>query len=148
MPFKRTKHGQLLKTIAQEFSCSVETARNWEKEGAPIHDAEELREWLDGRKSGNDELEPADLKSAKLAKIKAETERIKFRLKVDRGDYTENAEVVRMFTLLGSETRSELMLLLSEAPTWAGLSAAELQDKARAFVHAALDRLSTHGKRK
>lgn len=137
-----------MRALAKQFGCDEQTVRAWEKMGAPLDDADAMAEWLGARELRNDELEPADLKAAKLAKIKAETERIKFKLKVDRGDFTANAEVVRMFTLLGSETRSELMLLISEAPTWAGLSAAELQDKAKAFVHAALDRLSSHEKGK
>jgi hypothetical protein len=100
--------------------------------------------WLEERGNiGSDELEPGDLKAAKLAKIKAETKRILFKLKVDEGDYTHNDEVTRMFVQDGAQTRAELMALLNEAPTWAGLAPAELQDKAMQFINGALSRLSS-----
>lgn len=142
MPFKPTKHGQLIAKVAAKYKCSIETVRGWEKEGAPIDKPRLLSKWLDGRKSGNDELEPEDLKAAKLSKIKAETQRIKFRLKVEQGEYTPNDEVISAGAALGSLIRTELLLLCSEAPTWQGLDAAIIQDKAKAFVSAALERLT------
>lgn len=142
MPFKKTEHGQLVASVAKRYGCSDETVRTWEKEGAPIDKPRLLSKWLSGRKSGNDELEPSDLKAAKLSKIKAETESIKFRLKVAQGEYTPNDEVIRMASALASMIRAELLLLCSEAPTWQGLDAAAMQDKAKQFVHAALARLS------
>lgn len=142
MPFKPTKHGQLLNQVAERLGCSIETVRNWEKEGAPITKPKELAKWLEGRKSGNDELEPSDLKEAKLAKIKAETKRIVFGLSVAKGEYTDNAEVARIAVAWSAQVRSEFMLLISEAPTWAGLDSPSLQDRAKSFVNGALGRLT------
>jgi len=143
MPFKPTPNGALLRKVAAKYRCDVETVRGWQKEGAPLEQPRKLAEWLEGRKSGNDELEPEDLKGAKLAKIKAETARIKFRLNVDKGDFTANTEVTRIAVAWSAQVRSEFMLLISETPTWAGLDAPTLQDRAKNFVNGALSRLTT-----
>ena len=143
MPFKPTQNGALLRKVATKYGCDIETVRGWQKEGAPLDQPRKLAEWLEGRKSGNDELEPTDLKGAKLDKIRAETARIKFRLNVDKGDFTANSEITRLAVAWAAQVRAEFMLLLSETPTWQGLDAPSLQDRARTFVNGALGRLTT-----
>jgi len=132
-----------LRSLARRYKCSVQTVRNWLKAGAPLHSKPAMAEWLDSRHVANDELEPGDLKAAKLAKLKAETKRILFKLETERGGYTANDETTRIATVWAAQVRAELMSLLSEAPTWAGLDAPTLQDRAKSFVNGALGRLST-----
>lgn len=127
--------------IAKEWGCDPRTVRNWEAEGAPLGDKAAMREWLEGRAKGNDELDAPDLKAAKLAKLLAETKRILFKLQTEQGEFTPNEVVDTLAAKWFGQVRSEFMALRSTAPTWAGLDAAQHEDAATEFVDAALERL-------
>jgi hypothetical protein len=83
-----------------------------------------------------------DEESLKLRKLLAQCKKLELDEAILRGEYTPNAEVVEIGVRRGAQTRAELMSLISEAPTWAGLDAANLQDRAKKFVSGALERLS------
>jgi hypothetical protein len=127
--------------LAAQYGCDPQTIQAWELAGAPLDDPDSMQSFLEDRQNANDELEPEDLKAAKLAKIKAETKRILFKLKVEQGSYTDNAEVDRMATAWAAQLRTELMSLLAVAPTWCGLDSAQLEDRARSYIDATLERL-------
>ena len=100
---------------------------------------EKVRAWLEANPPDPQDMSEDALKQRKLL---AQILTIEHDLAVARGEYTANAEVTRILVALGAQTRAELMSLISESPSWAGLTPAQLQDKAKKFVLSALGRLS------
>ena len=78
----------------------------------------------------------------KRRKLLAQCKKLELDEAILRGEFTSNATVTSIAVAWSAQVRSEFMLLCSESPTWAGLDAPTLQDRAKAFVNSALGRLT------
>jgi hypothetical protein len=123
----------------------LSTIKSWLKRhgSAVVRDPKRLQAALDGQRSGK-ELEPGTpLGKARLAKLEAETNRIRHLHAVEVGEYTANSEVERIASAWGAQLQSELVGLVAECPAWAGLSPVEIQDRCRKSIYAVIGRLKT-----
>lgn len=129
----------LLRDVAARFGCDHDTVRLWQNEGAPIDDPDKLREWMEEKDKRT--AEPESLTEARRQKVIVDTKRALHQLEVAQARYVATEEAERQAIAWAAQVRSEFNLLQAEAPLWAGLSAAEIQAKARAFAAAAMERL-------
>jgi transposase len=131
--------------LAKHYQVSVSTIKSWLKRhgSATVRDPAKLQHALDGQRSGKD-IEPGTpLGKARLAKLEAETLRIRHLHEVEKGLWTRNDEVTRIASAWAAQVRAELMAMIPHLPTLAGLDPAALEDRAKQFVHGALSRLQT-----
>jgi hypothetical protein len=130
--------------LAKHYMVSLSTIKSWLRRygSAVVRDPAKLQHALDGQRSGK-EIDPGTpLGRARLAKLEAETIRIRHQHEVEKGLFDRRSDMLALFTRLGMESRAEWELLVQEAPLWHGLSAPDIHDRARAFVNRALTRLS------
>jgi hypothetical protein len=147
----KAKHGrgyddiaETLAAAAQRLGCTMSDLRRARDAGCPgfAHGRVKIpvvKKWLEANPPAEDDMDEEALKKRKLL---AQCRKLELDEAILRGEFTGNAEIIRSLTALGSEVRSEWLLLVSEAPLWAGLSAAEIRDKSSAFVTTALSRMS------
>ncbi len=131
--------------LARHYMVSLSTIKSWLKRhgSATVRDGAKLQAALDGQRSGKD-IEPGTpLGKARLAKLEAETIRIRHLHAVEVGEYTANSEVGRIASAWGAQLQSELVGLVAECPAWAGLSPIEIQDRCRKSIYAVIGRLKT-----
>ena len=131
--------------LAAHYAVSVSTIKSWLRRygSRTVRDPARLQHALDGQRSGK-ELEPGTpLGKARLAKLEAETNRIRHLHAVEVGEYTANSEVERIASAWGAQLQSELVGLVAECPAWAGLSPVEIQDRCRKSIYAVIGRLKT-----
>jgi len=67
-------------------------------------------------------------------KLKAQYQREEFRLAVARRDYLLAADVANDMRRIANATRAECLRLVGDAPTWEGLTAAEISIKATEWM--------------
>ena len=75
-----------------------------------------------------------DKQTLERRKLKAQYQREEFRLAVARRDYLPAVEVAADMVRIANATRAECLRLLADAPTWEGLTAAEISVKATAWM--------------
>jgi len=98
-----------------------------------------VKKWLEENPPAEDDMDEEALKKRKLL---AQCRKLELDEAILRGEYTGNATVTQIAVAWSAQVRSEFMLLISETPTWAGLDAPTLQDRAKNFVNGALGRLT------
>ena len=130
--------------LARHYTVSLSTIKSWLKRygSATVRDPKRLQAALDGQRSAPELATGTPLAQARLAKLEAETIRIRHQHEIEKGLFDRRSDMLALFTRLGMESRAEWELLLQEAPTWTGLTAPEIHDRARAFVNRALTQLS------
>ena len=101
---------------------------------------DKVKKWLQANPPTEDDLSEEALKKRKLL---AQCKKLELDEAILRGEFTGNAMVTQIAVAWSAQVRAEFMLLLSETPTWQGLDAPSLQDRARTFVNGALGRLTT-----
>ena len=99
-----------------------------------------IRKWMQDNPGAWGGSNEDNLKERKMI---AQCQILEHDYKVASGEFIANDEVVRIATAWASQVRAELVLLIGESPTWAGLDAPTLQDRAKNFVNGALGRLTT-----
>jgi hypothetical protein len=99
-----------------------------------------VKKWLEANPPAEDDMDEEALKKRKLL---AQCRKLELDEAILRGEFTANAMVTQIAVAWSAQVRSEFMLLISETPTWAGLDAPTLQDRAKNFVNGALSRLTT-----
>ena len=67
-------------------------------------------------------------------KLRAQYLAAEFRLEVERRQYLPLAEVAADMTRIANATRAECLRLVSDAPTWEGLTAAEISARATEWM--------------
>ena len=67
-------------------------------------------------------------------KLKAQYQREEFRLAVARRDFLPAVEVAADMVRIANATRAECLRLLADAPTWEGLTASQISQKATAWM--------------
>ena len=84
--------------------------------------------------AGDAAAELEDKQTLERRKLKAQYQREEFRLAVARRDYLPAVEVAADMVRIANATRAECLRLLSDAPTWEGLTAAEISARATAWM--------------
>ena len=129
--------------LATFYKVSLSTIKAWQRKGYPVRDFKRLQTALDAQRSAAEITPGTPLSAARLAKVVAETEKIRFELETQRGLWTRNDEMTRISTAWAARVRAEFMSLIPELPTLAGLDAATLEERGKQFVNGALSRLQT-----
>jgi len=132
-------------TLAKHYKVSVSTIKSWLRRygSAVVRDAATLQDALEGQRSAKEITHGTPLAAARLAKVLAETEKLRFEMETQRGLWTRNDDVTRIASAWAAQVRAELMSLIPHLPTLAGLDPAALEDRAKQFVQSALARLQT-----
>ena len=130
---------------ATVLGCSVADLKWAKKQGCPGFGHGRIkpaivRAWFAENPPPETELDEDALKRRKLL---AQCKKLELDEAILRGEFTDNATVTQIAVAWSAQVRSEFMLLISETPTWAGLDAPTLQDRAKNFVNGALSRLTT-----
>ncbi len=131
--------------LAKHYMVSVSTIKSWLRRygSATVRDPAKLQAALDGQRSAKEITHGTPLSAARLAKVLAETEKLRFEMETQRGLWTRNDEVTRIASAWAAQVRAELMAMIPHLPTLAGLDAATLEERGKQFVHSALARLQT-----
>ena len=131
--------------LATHYKVSVSTVKSWLRRygSAVVRDPAKLGAALDGQRSAPELATGTPLAAARLAKVLAETEKLRFEMETQRGLWTRNDEMTRIASAWAAQVRAELMAMIPHLPTLAGLDPAALEDRAKQFVHSALSRLQT-----
>ncbi len=131
--------------LAAHYKVSVSTIKSWLRRygSAVVRDGAKLQDALDGQRSAKEITHGTPLAAARLAKVLAETEKLRFEMETQRGLWTRNDEMTRIASAWAAQVRAELMAMIPHLPTLAGLDPAALEDRAKQFVHSALARLQT-----
>ena len=131
--------------LAAHYKVSVSTIKSWLRRygSRTVRDPAKLGAALDGQRSAPELATGTPLAAARLAKVLAETEKLRFEMETQRGLWTRNDEVTRIASAWAAQVRAELMAMIPHLPTLAGLDPAALEDRAKQFVHSALSRLQT-----
>ena len=98
----------------------------------PRTSVEAAKAWKVARASGADLIAqgPPNIAAARLEKIRAETERIKFRLLVDRSQFLPVDQIREEATTIGSVLVAELSALANDLPGHlAGLTEIQIRDR-------------------
>ena len=82
--------------------------------------------------AGASDLE--DKQTLERRKLKAQYQREEFRLAVARREYLPAAEVAADMVRIANATRAECLRLLADAPTWEGLTASQISQKATEWM--------------
>jgi len=148
----KAKHGrgyddiaETLAAAAQRLGCTMSDLRRARDAGCPgfAHGRVKIpvvKKWLEVNPPAEDDMDEEALKKRKLL---AQCRKLELDEAILRGEFTGNATVTQIAVAWSAQVRSEFMLLISETPTWAGLDAPTLQDRAKNFVNGALGRLTT-----
>ena len=148
----KAKHGrgyddiaETLAAAAQRLGCTMSDLRRARDAGCPgfAHGRVKIpvvKKWLEANPPAEDDMDEEALKKRKLL---AQCRKLELDEAILRGEFTDNATVTQIAVAWSAQVRSEFMLLISETPTWAGLDAPTLQDRAKNFVNGALGRLTT-----
>ena len=131
--------------LAKHYKVSLSTVKSWLRRygSAVVRDGAKLQDALDGQRSAKEITHGTPLAAARLAKVLAETEKLRFEMETQRGLWTRNDEMTRIASAWAAQVRAELMAMIPHLPTLAGLDPAALEDRAKQFVHSALSRLQT-----
>lgn len=134
-----------LAAAAARLGCSVSDLKRAKASGCDgfTHGRvklDKVKKWLEGNPPTEEDLSEEALKKRKLL---AQCRKLELDEAILRGEFTGNATVTQIAVAWAAQVRSEFMLLISETPTWAGLDAPTLQDRAKNFVNGALGRLTT-----
>jgi hypothetical protein len=130
---------------AARLGCSVTDLRRAKAAGCDGFShgrvkLDRVKKWLESNPPTSDDMDEEALKKRKLL---AQCRKLELDEAIAKGEWTLNSEIVALGVAWGSQVRSELLGLISEAPTWQGLDAPSLQDRAKQFVNGSLARLST-----
>ena len=148
MPAKTDKSNRSIDTLAAaaaRLGCPIGELRRARAAGCDgfAHgrvNLDAVTKWLGENPATEEDATEEGLKRRKLL---AQCRKLELDESILRGEYTANATVTQIAVAWSAQVRSEFMLLISETPTWAGLDAPTLQDRAKAFVNSALGRLTT-----
>ena len=84
--------------------------------------------------AGDAAAELEDKQTLERRKLKAQYQREEFRLAVARRDYLLAADVAADMVRIANATRAECLRLLADAPTWEGLTASQISQKATEWM--------------
>ncbi|MBE2180899.1 MAG: hypothetical protein IAE97_10540 [Chthoniobacterales bacterium] len=137
-PAKQDSLASLARKLTKQlgFTVSVKSVRMWREKGYPLDDREKLLDALAGQQRVSGMEPPTDLQAAKLQKLCIDIESARFRLDVERGNYTHNDSIREQGRRIGSATRSELMRFKADCPTWEGMKAVEIERRVDALIDA------------
>ncbi len=123
----------ILAYIAAEMGVNVSTVSRWAMQGMPRDSVEKARAWKAAKAAESAEISahgPPNIAAARLEKIRAETERIKFRLLVDRNQFLPVDQIREEATTIGSVLVAELSALANDLPGHlAGLTEIQIRDR-------------------
>ncbi len=111
--------------IAREHRVGRDTVRRWKDEGLDLANADAVQARVDAM--ANRSTSP-DIAGARLAKIQAQTERIRFAHEVEKGRFVDAAIVHADGVRIGGIVRSSIDRLVNELPPQlAGRDAADIK---------------------
>jgi hypothetical protein len=84
--------------------------------------------------SGDAAADLEDKQTLERRKLKAQYQREEFRLAVARREYLPAGEVAADMVRIANATRAECLRLLADAPTWEGLTASQISQKATEWM--------------
>jgi hypothetical protein len=147
-PSKKPDSGKVmaasLSAAAAAMGCTASMLKRAKKAGAPGFRSNnsvcisELQPWFE---KWSEELEPESKEALECERLVIQIKRLNWAHDVERGQYTPNDELKRQGFAIASATRSELLRIKSDAPSWAGLSAPEIEVKAIALVDSIIKNL-------
>lgn len=142
----RDEHGRLiLAYLASEMGVNVSTVSRWAMQGMPRKSVEEAKAWREAKAAGSAEVSaqgPPNIAAARLEKLRAETERIKFRLLVDRNQFLPVDQIREEATTIGSVLVAELSTLTNDLPGHlAGLTEIEIRDRLLVRLDALIEKV-------
>lgn len=83
---------------------------------------------------GKDFENVTDKNLLECRRISLQCEKLEFQNEVERKKYTHNDLLREQGIAIGTATRSELMQLKADAPTWSGLSAPDIEARVDAIL--------------
>jgi hypothetical protein len=123
----------ILAYLAVEMGVNVSTVSRWAMQGMPRDSVEKARAWKAAKAAESADISaqgPPNIAAARLEKIRAETERIKFRLLVDRNQFLPVDQIREEATTIGSVLVAELSALANDLPGHlAGLTEIQIRDR-------------------
>lgn len=126
-----------LSAAAAMLECSARLLKNAKRSGAPGFRANgsvcisELKPWME---ENAESLEENDKEALECRRILAQCEKLEYQNEVERRKYTHNDILREQGIRIGHATRTALLRLKSDAPTWEGLPADEIERRVEAQI--------------